>query len=62
MIIMYHMLYRTSYSLFSRASLITIIFIIFFVSSCGNKGPLTIPEETQNPEVNNEMPTSGSNY
>tara|TARA_B100001146_G_scaffold148086_1_gene130116 strand:+ start:358 stop:528 length:171 start_codon:yes stop_codon:yes gene_type:complete len=56
------MLYRTSYSLFSRTRLITIIIIIFFVSSCGNKGPLTIPEETQNPEVSNEMPTSGSNY
>jgi len=56
------MLYRTSYSLFSRARLITIIIIIFFVSSCGNKGPLTIPKETQNPEVSNEIPTSGSNY
>ena len=62
MIIMYHMLYRTSYSLFSRASLIAIIIIIFFVSSCGNKGPLTIPEEPENSEINNEMPSSGNNY
>jgi predicted small lipoprotein YifL len=62
MIIMYHMLYRTSYSLFSRTSLIAIIIIIFFVSSCGNKGPLTIPEEPENSEINNEMPSSGNNY
>ena len=62
MIIMYHMLYRTSYSLFSHTSLIAIIIIIFFVSSCGNKGPLTIPEEPENSEINNEMPSSGNNY
>jgi len=62
MIIMYHMLYRTSYSLFNLTSIITIVFIILILSSCGNKGPLTIPEEIQNPEVNDEMPTSGNNY
>jgi predicted small lipoprotein YifL len=39
-----------------------IVFIVLILSSCGNKGPLTIPEETQNPEANNEMPTSGNNY
>tara|TARA_B100000953_G_scaffold239197_1_gene200784 strand:- start:257 stop:379 length:123 start_codon:yes stop_codon:yes gene_type:complete len=39
-----------------------IVFIMLILSSCGNKGPLTIPEETQNPEVNNEMPASGNSY
>ena len=62
MIIMYHMLHRTSYSLFSRASLIMVIFVIFFVSSCGNKGPLIIPEEPQNSEINNDTSSSGNNY
>ena len=55
MIIMYHMINKIKYSRVSLAQLLLFI-VSFLLVSCGNKGPLTVPDQNL-PEINSEQPS-----
>ena len=54
MIIMYHMINKIKYSCVNSLRLLLFIFASFLLVSCGNKGPLTLPDQDI-PEINSEQ-------
>lgn len=54
MIIMYHMINKIKYSCISPPRLVIFIIVSFVLVSCGNKGPLTLPDQNI-PEINSEQ-------
>ena len=56
MIIMYHMINKIKYSRVSLARLLLLFIVSFLLVSCGNKGPLTVPDQNL-PEINSEQPS-----
>ena len=58
MIIMYHMINKIKYSCISLPRLLLFIIVSFLLVSCGNKGPLTLPNQNI-PEINSEQSSVG---
>ena len=58
MIIMYHMINKIKYSCISLPRLLLFIIASFLLVSCGNKGPLTLPDQNI-PEINSEQSPAG---
>ena len=54
MIIMYHMINKIKYSCISPQRLLLFTILSFLLVSCGNKGPLTLPDQNI-PEINSEQ-------
>jgi predicted small lipoprotein YifL len=54
MIIMYHMINKIKYSYISSPRLLLFVIVSFLLVSCGNKGPLTLPDQNI-PEINSEQ-------
>ena len=54
MIIMYHMINKIKYSYISPPRLLLFVIVSFLLMSCGNKGPLTLPDQNI-PEINSEQ-------
>jgi predicted small lipoprotein YifL len=56
MIIMYHMINKIKYSRVSLTQLLLLLIVSLLLVSCGNKGPLTVPDQNL-PEINSEQPS-----
>ena len=54
MIIMYHMINKIKYSCIRPPRLVIFIIASLLLVSCGNKGPLTLPDQNI-PEINSEQ-------
>ena len=54
MIIMYHMINKIKYSYVNSPRLLLFTIASFLLVSCGNKGPLTLPNQNI-PEINSEQ-------
>ena len=54
MIIMYHMINKIKYSCINPSRLLLFVIVSFLLVSCGNKGPLTLPDQNI-PEINSEQ-------
>ena len=52
------MINKIKYSCISLSRLILFVIASFLLVSCGNKGPLTLPDQNI-PEINSEQPSVG---
>ena len=50
------MINKIKYSRVSLARLLLLFIVSFLLVSCGNKGPLTVPDQNL-PEINSEQPS-----
>ena len=54
MIIMYHMINKIKYYYIGPLRLLLFVIVSFLLVACGNKGPLTLPDQNI-PEINSEQ-------